>query len=121
MITANMEFLQWSCNDVADWIESIGFTQYKACFTENFINGRKLIYANCTYLPKLGITDFKDMQVISARVRQLLGITETQWGRSIADPPRDAMVLFLEQKSRTGERADKLIYQQFVDDWCQLK
>lgn len=31
MLTGNMEFLQWSCHDVARWIESIGFPQYKVC------------------------------------------------------------------------------------------
>ncbi len=29
MLTGNMEFLQWSCHDVARWIESLGFPQYK--------------------------------------------------------------------------------------------
>lgn len=36
---------------------------FKACFTENFISGRKLICVNCSSLPRLGITDFKDMKV----------------------------------------------------------
>ncbi|KAM3602224.1 uncharacterized protein V6R79_000108 [Siganus canaliculatus] len=111
-----MAFLQWGCRDVARWIESLGFPQYKACFTENHITGRKLILVNCTNLPKLGITDFKDMQAISAHVRELLGITQVPWNRSIADPPQDSMGLFLEEKSRTGKRADNLTYQQFLDD-----
>uniref|UniRef100_A0A4W6DP85 SAM domain-containing protein n=1 Tax=Lates calcarifer TaxID=8187 RepID=A0A4W6DP85_LATCA len=134
MFTGNMDFLQWSCHDVARWIESLGFPQYKACFTDNFITGRKLIYVNCIYLPRLGVTDFKDMQkhqteqnnkknwslmVISARVRELLGITETLWSRSIADPRQDSMGLFLEKKSHTGEQADALTYQEFLDDMCR--
>ncbi|KAF3702676.1 Sterile alpha motif domain-containing protein 15 [Channa argus] len=119
MLAGNMAFLQWSYDDVAEWIESLGFPQYKACFTDNFITGRKLIYVNCIYLPRLGITDFKDMQAISAHVRELLGITETLWSRSIADPPRDSMGLFLEKKSRTGERADNLSFQRFLDDMHQ--
>ncbi|KAL6095592.1 samd15 [Pungitius sinensis] len=105
-----MAFLQWSCQDVARWIESLGFPQYKACFVDNFITGRKLIYVNCTYLPRLGVTDFKDMKVICARVRALLGIEDTPWSRSIADPPAGSRVLFLEKKSRTGGRADGLAY-----------
>lgn len=36
---------------------------YKACFTDNLINGRKLIHVNCSNMPRLGITDFKDMKV----------------------------------------------------------
>ncbi len=31
MLTGSMEFLLWSCHDVADWIESLGFPQYKVC------------------------------------------------------------------------------------------
>uniref|UniRef100_A0A8D3DAD2 Uncharacterized protein n=2 Tax=Scophthalmus maximus TaxID=52904 RepID=A0A8D3DAD2_SCOMX len=67
----------------------------------------------------LGVTDFKDMQVISARVRELLGITETRWSSSVADPLRDSMGLFLEKKSRTGEQTESLTYQQFLDDMRQ--
>lgn len=29
MPLGNMEFLRWSCQDVATWIESLGFPQYK--------------------------------------------------------------------------------------------
>ncbi|KAK1888574.1 Sterile alpha motif domain containing protein 15 [Dissostichus eleginoides] len=119
MLTGNMESLHWSCQDVARWIESLGFPQYKACFTENLITGRKLIYVNCIYLPRLGITDFKDMKVICAGVRELLGITETPWSHSIADPRRDSRGLFLEKKSRTGDWADNVTYQQFLDDMRQ--
>ncbi|XP_029705068.1 sterile alpha motif domain-containing protein 15-like [Takifugu rubripes] len=110
-----MEFLQWSCHDVAEWIESLGFAKYIACFTDNLINGRKLIHINCSNMPRLGITDFKDMKVISAHVRKLLGITATPWNHSIADPPQDARTLFLEKKSRTGKWADRLTYQQSLD------
>lgn len=35
----------------------------QACFTENLITGKKLIYVNCHYLSRLGITDFEDMMV----------------------------------------------------------
>lgn len=54
------------------------------------------------------------MQAISACVRELLGISEPLWNRSIADPPRDDMAMFLEVRSRTGERADTLTYAQFL-------
>lgn len=29
MATLNMDFLQWSCHDVAEWIDSLGFPQYR--------------------------------------------------------------------------------------------
>ncbi|XP_072307302.1 sterile alpha motif domain-containing protein 15-like [Eucyclogobius newberryi] len=112
--TENFNFLQWSCSEVAKWIESVGLPQYKECFTENGISGRKLIHVHGSTLPKLGITDFEHIKVICAHVRELLGITETLWSRSIADPRRDARALFLEQKSKTGARADKLTYRQFT-------
>nr|XP_057913806.1 sterile alpha motif domain-containing protein 15-like [Doryrhamphus excisus] len=118
MDTGNMDFLKWTCEEVGKWIESIGFPQYKPCFTENCVTGRKLIFVDCVRMPRLGITDFKDMQAISARVRQLLGITEAVWSRSIADPPRDNMGLFLEMKSRTGVKSDQFTYQQLLDDIC---
>ncbi|KAI4885420.1 hypothetical protein NFI96_018046 [Prochilodus magdalenae] len=117
-----MAFLQWSHQDVQRWIESLGYPQYTACFTENHITGKKLIYVNCRYLPRLGITDFEHMkqsfllQSISAHVRELLAISDPPWSRSIADPPRDEMGMFLEMKSRTGDRADSLSYAQFLND-----
>ncbi|XP_020789340.1 sterile alpha motif domain-containing protein 15-like [Boleophthalmus pectinirostris] len=112
--TENFYFLHWSCQDAAMWIESLGFPQYKKCFTENFISGRKLIHVNCSNLPKLGITDFNHMKVICGHVRELLGITETPWSQSIVDPPQDVRALYLEQKSPTGAKADRLTYQQFT-------
>ncbi|XP_023684217.1 sterile alpha motif domain-containing protein 15 isoform X2 [Paramormyrops kingsleyae] len=107
-------FLHWSCEDVATWIESLGYPQYKLCFIENFIDGKKLLYVNCHYLPRLSITDFEHMKDISRHVRQLLDINEPQWNRSIALPRRDDMGLFLERKSQTGVRADSLTYTQFL-------
>ncbi|KAL0967702.1 hypothetical protein UPYG_G00255760 [Umbra pygmaea] len=59
-----MAFLDWSCQDVAKWIKSLGYPHYTACFTENLITGKKLIYVNCRYLPRLGITDFEDMKTL---------------------------------------------------------
>ncbi|XP_039546066.1 sterile alpha motif domain-containing protein 15-like [Pimephales promelas] len=109
-----MEFLHWSCQDVALWIESIGFPQYKACFMENFITGRKLVHISCISLPKLGISDFQHMKTISAKVAELLGVSEPRWSRSIADPPHDDLTGFLKMKSRTGQRTDSLTHQQFL-------
>ncbi|XP_077096355.1 sterile alpha motif domain-containing protein 15-like [Siphateles boraxobius] len=109
-----MEFLHWSCHDVGLWIESIGFPQYKACFTENFITGRKLVHISCVSLPKLGITDFQHMKTISAQLAELLGVSEPRWNRSIADPPHDDLTGFLKMKSRTGQHTDSLTYQQFL-------
>ncbi|CAH1263606.1 sterile alpha motif domain-containing protein 15-like [Branchiostoma lanceolatum] len=106
--------LHWSCEDVADWIEQLGFPQYRECFTTNLINGRKLIQADCSSLPRLGITDFEHMKLIARSVRELLGIEEPRWDRSISLHPREPMGMFLERKSNTGRKADNLTYAGFL-------
>ncbi|XP_063078406.1 sterile alpha motif domain-containing protein 15-like [Engraulis encrasicolus] len=111
-----MSFLFWTSEDVAKWIQSLGYPQYTACFTENVITGRKLIHINCCNLPKLGITNFKDMKAIAAHVRQLLDVSEPLWSRSLADYRRDDMGMYLEMKSRTGERANSLTLDKFLKD-----
>ncbi|NXK88014.1 SAM15 protein, partial [Formicarius rufipectus] len=54
-------------------------------------------------------------QEISRHVRELLGIQEPLFNRSIALPYRDNMGLFLERKSRTGKEADALTFSQFIE------
>lgn len=53
-------------------------------------------------------------QEISRHVRELLGIEEPLFSRSIALPYRDNMGLFLERKAPTGEKADALTFSQFI-------
>uniref|UniRef100_A0A3B3ZZ09 SAM domain-containing protein n=1 Tax=Periophthalmus magnuspinnatus TaxID=409849 RepID=A0A3B3ZZ09_9GOBI len=113
-------FLEWSCQDVAKWIESLGFSHLYVFICVFFCRNdslslRKLILVNCSNLPKFGITDFNHMKVICARVRELLGITETPWTRSVADPPRDVRAMYLEHKRPTGAKADGLTYREFSD------
>ncbi|XP_028677359.1 sterile alpha motif domain-containing protein 15-like [Erpetoichthys calabaricus] len=110
------DFLHWNCETVSEWIESLGFPQYKECFTDNFIDGRKLIFINCSTLPRIGITDFEDMKAVSRHIRELLEIEEPRWERSIALPRRDTKGLFLERKSQTGQKADKLTYDLFIKE-----
>ncbi|XP_050567092.1 sterile alpha motif domain-containing protein 15 [Cygnus atratus] len=59
---------------------------------------------------------FPPYEVISRHVRELLGIEEPVFSRSIALPYRDNMGLFLQQKSRSGEKADALTFSQFVQE-----
>ncbi|NWU08505.1 SAM15 protein, partial [Cephalopterus ornatus] len=54
-------------------------------------------------------------QEISRHVRELLGIEEPLFSRSIALPYRDNMGLFLERKSRTGKKADALTFAEFIE------
>ncbi|XP_010946226.1 sterile alpha motif domain-containing protein 15 [Camelus bactrianus] len=110
------EYLKWSPEKVAEWISQLGFPQYKECFTTNFISGRKLIHVNCSNLPQMGITDFEDMKVISQHTRELLGIEEPLFTRSISLPYRDNVGLFLEQKGHTGVKSDSLTLSEFVQE-----
>ncbi|NXG16824.1 SAM15 protein, partial [Grallaria varia] len=54
-------------------------------------------------------------QEISRHVRELLGIQEPLFNRSIALPYRGNMGLFLERKSQTGKKADALTFSQFIE------
>ncbi|KAM6273864.1 sterile alpha motif domain-containing protein 15 [Porphyrio hochstetteri] len=109
-------FLAWSAEEVAEWVAELGFPQYQECFKANGVTGRRLILANCSNLPAMGVTDFGHTQEISRRVRELLGIEEPLFNRSIALPYRDNMGLFLERKSRSGKQADALTFSQFVQE-----
>ncbi|KAE8586110.1 hypothetical protein XENTR_v10021553 [Xenopus tropicalis] len=106
--------LRWSCREVGGWLRFKGFPQYEACFTQNYISGRKLIHVNCSTLPQIGVTDFQHMKEISRLIRDLLNITEPLWTRSVSLPHRDNMGLFLEKKSQTGLNTESLTYSQFI-------
>ncbi|CAH6847396.1 sterile alpha motif domain-containing protein 15 [Phodopus roborovskii] len=115
-VRPRFEHLQWSPEKVAEWIGELGFPQYKECFTENFISGQKLIYVNCCNLPQMGITDFEDMKTISHHTRELLGIEEPLFNRSISLPYRDNIGLFLEQKGHSGVKSASLTLSEFVKE-----
>ncbi|XP_029896835.1 sterile alpha motif domain-containing protein 15 isoform X3 [Aquila chrysaetos chrysaetos] len=95
---------------------SLELQALQECFRANGITGRRLILVNCSSLPAMGVTDFGHMQEISRHVRELLGIEEPLFNRSIALPYRDNMGLFLEQKSRSGKKADALTFSQFIQE-----
>nr|XP_004649739.2 sterile alpha motif domain-containing protein 15 [Jaculus jaculus] len=113
-IDLQFKHLTWSPEEVAEWISQLGFPQYKECFTTNFISGRKLIHVNCSNLPQMGITDFEDMKVISRHTRELLGIEEPLFSRTIRLPYRDNIGLFLERKGHSGIKSDSLTLSEFV-------
>ncbi|KYO19782.1 sterile alpha motif domain-containing protein 15 isoform A [Alligator mississippiensis] len=65
------------------------------------------------WVARLGFPQYEE---ISRHVRELLGITEPLWSRSIALPYRDNMGLFLEHKAPTGKTADALTFSKFVHE-----
>ena len=52
-------------------------------------------------------------QVIAKKVRELLGIEEPYWNRSISLLHRESLGLFLEKKSNTGVEADMLTFEDY--------
>ncbi|KAG2457568.1 SAM15 protein, partial [Polypterus senegalus] len=58
----------------------------------------------------------RNYKAVSRHIRELLEIEEPQWDRSIALPRRDMKGLFLERKSQTGRKADKLTYDLFIKE-----
>lgn len=83
-------------------------------------------------LPSMGITDWKHIkvstihlcsngiyplqvwiyitQIITEKVRELLGVEPPYWNRSITLPYASDLAIFLEQKSFTGRKSDQLHY-----------
>lgn len=113
--------LQWTDQQVADWVEELGFPFYRDCFLTNFINGRKLILMDGNKLPQLGITDYQHIKKISDGLQELLTIEKQDWSRSISLPPKELLGSYLEMKRVTGERADDLIFKRFEENYPELK
>ncbi|XP_071505299.1 sterile alpha motif domain-containing protein 15-like [Diadema setosum] len=113
--------LYWTCDQVADWIEELGFPQYRACFTTNLITGRKLILADASTLPSLGITDFEHIKFIAKNIRDMLGIEEPYWNRSISLPHRELKGMYLERKSISGMKADALTMSKYQKELRRIE
>jgi len=81
----------WTVDEVADWIDSIGYGKYKENFRSHFINGRKLLTVDSCVLPKMGITHFGDILNIAKELQHLQGKgpTRVTW-RPPAVSPRFA-------------------------------
>ncbi|KXJ28974.1 sterile alpha motif domain-containing protein 15 [Exaiptasia diaphana] len=105
--------LTWSVEDVADWIDYLGFPQYRGPFADNLVNGRRLINIDASAMPNLGITDFEDIKIITKKIREALGVEEPYWNRSISLKHRETLGLYLERKSKTGTDADALTFEDF--------
>ncbi|XP_046358018.1 sterile alpha motif domain-containing protein 15-like [Haliotis rufescens] len=106
--------IQWTNDQVSDWIEELGFPQYKPCFTTNMIDGRKLVAIEASAFPNIGITDFEHIKIIAKSIRDLLLLEEPDWTRSISIPPRSDLGMYLEKKSKRGKIINMMTYQQFL-------
>lgn len=56
---------------------------------------------------------YLSQQFIAGNVRDLLGIEDPRWNRTIAIPHREPMGMFLERKSITGQRANDLTFEKY--------
>lgn len=108
--------LQWSTEQVADWVEQIGYPFYKECFSSNCITGRRLLLMDASALPEVGIHDFEHIKDICQKIRKLLSIEDPYWNRSISLPPLENLGLYLQRKCATGEKANALTYAKFLMD-----
>merc|ERR1712227_538942 len=96
----------WSIEEVAEWISDLGYPQYRACFVDNEINGKKLILIDASKLPKIGIQDFAHIKFIAAAIRIATSQSEQNYRRSIADPYVDPSHELWLRKSRSGPNAE---------------
>ncbi|XP_066920170.1 sterile alpha motif domain-containing protein 15-like [Clytia hemisphaerica] len=107
--------MRWSIDDVAEWVTSeLKFPQYKDCFRNNYVSGKRLVQMTASNLPRMGITDFEHIKKITYEIRQLLGIEEPNWNRSITLPPKDTVEHYLERKSVSGRNTDGLTFEEHV-------
>lgn len=111
----------WTCEEVAKWIEDLGFPDYKDCFLLNGIHGRKLIIMEASKLPHIGIYDFEHIKKICKSIRDMLTIESPYWNRSISQPPKEYLGMYLEKKSVSGEHSDELCYPIFLRDYQDAK
>ncbi|EDO37353.1 predicted protein, partial [Nematostella vectensis] len=106
--------IKWTIEDVAEWIEYLGFKQYRRPFSDNLVNGRRLIQVDASTLPRMGVTDFEHIKFISKKIREALGIEDPYWNRSISLPHREVLGMYLEKKSKTGAEADILTFEEYI-------
>ncbi|ESN93026.1 hypothetical protein HELRODRAFT_165181 [Helobdella robusta] len=71
--------------------ETVNWTCEEECFTNNFINGRRLILINSSTLTKLGIHDFEHIKFLASSIRRLIRVPFVSGNHSIADPHTNAL------------------------------
>jgi hypothetical protein len=93
---------KWTTYDVLDWIDSLGFPQYKESFRVNFIDGKKLIRIAASALIKMNIRDFDHIKMITGSIREMYGIEIENSKRSISLPLSEPLDLYKLHKSYSG-------------------
>lgn len=81
MISLN-DFALWTAAEVGDWLESIGYGQYRPAFEANNVHGYALLGLTSDMLPKLQVRQFDHCRGIMRELRVMMGkepdVLETQ-------------------------------------------
>lgn len=94
--------MEWTTNEVLDWIEQLGFPQYRKTFEVNFINGRTLLKIDASALVKMNIKDFDHIKTITSEIRQMYKVEWEIFSRSISLPSKHSETLYKFYKIPTG-------------------
>ena len=95
------EQFQWKNKEVLEWIENLGFPQYKETFKENLIHGRSLLLLDASALVLMNIKDFNDINKITQDIRRMYNV-EKVLQRSISIPPRLPDTHYKFYRTQTG-------------------
>ena len=68
-----VDFALWSAKDVGDWLEDVGYGQYRSAFEANNIHGYALMRLTFDALPRLQVRDFTHCRGIMTALRRLRG------------------------------------------------
>ena len=75
------DFASWTARDVGDWLEEIGFGQYRPAFEANDVHGYRLLGLTFDMLPRLQVRQFDHCKGIMRALRELKG-AEPEAGES---------------------------------------
>merc|ERR550519_50516 len=106
----------WGVKEVENWIESIGFPQYKQSFSKNFITGKKLVLIDASRLSQIGIKDFEHIKIIAAHIRMILNLIEVRSTRCISKPKSEFNQEYLIRKSKSGPFSDRCTINKVIKD-----
>ncbi|CAG9803957.1 unnamed protein product [Chironomus riparius] len=93
---------EWTTDDVLNWINALGFPEYKDSFRVNFIDGKKLIRIDTSALIKMNIKNFNHIKLITKSIRKMYGIEIENSKRSISLPFSEPLDLYKLHKSYSG-------------------
>ena len=95
----------WGACEIRGSLRSLGLEQYAEAMLNNGICGRRLCLLTASNLPRIGITDWEHIRLITASVRSLLSVADyVPYERQLDRPPPGPMTraLYLQCARPTG-------------------